>query len=226
MPAEAAHGRLLGRRQLSGGQILHRPEGQDYKDWLKDEFVRRSSTWASKNELLQDYKQIVEYAEIFTVNSKDFKEHLEHGKSAESWIAKKIETGAKSIGIDTCQYTSTFEEALQKANKDVAGQFEKVHGEISERFGIELPGGESTVLRGPAGKKTPVSGQPAEWNDFIRISVARDARLQCLNNACGNIAARGAGMLAQRLYNTVTGKEQPDFSDDLEDFCKSSLKNI
>ncbi len=202
----------------------HRPEGQDYKDWLKDEFVRRSSTWASKSELLQDYTQIVAYAEIFTANSKDFREHLDQGKSADSWIAKKIETGAKATGIDTCQYASTLEEALQKANKDFAGQFEKVHGDISEKFGIALPGGESTVLRGPAGKKIPASGQPAEWNEFIRISVAKDARLQCLNAACGNIAARGAGMLAQRMYNTVMGKEQPDFSDDLEAFCKSSLK--
>ena len=202
----------------------HRPEGQDYKDWLKDEFVRRSKTWASENELLQDYKQIVDYAEVVTSNYKEFREHIDQGKSAESWIAEKFESGAKSLGTDTSQYATTFEEAMQKANKGLSEQFEKARRDVSEKLGIELPGGESTVLRGPAGRKPPVSGQPAEWNEFTRISVAKDARMQCLDNACGNIAAKGAGMLAQRLYNTVTGKEQRDLGDDLEDFCKSSLK--
>ncbi len=201
----------------------HRPEGQDYKDWLKDEFVRRSKTWASENELLQDYNQIVEYTEVITANYKEFREHLEQGKSAESWIAEKIEEGAKSLGIDASQHAQSIEEAMQKANQEVAEQFEKVRIDISEKFGIEIPGGKQPILRGPAGRP-PVSGQPAEWNEFTRISVAKDARMQCLDNACGNIAARGAGMLAQRLYNTVTGKEQRDLGDDLEDFCKSSLK--
>ncbi len=201
----------------------HRPEGQDYKDWLKDEFVRRSKTWASENELLQDYKQIVDYAEVVTANYKEFREHIDQGKSVESWIAEKMESGAKALGIETSQYAQNIEEAMQKANQEVAEQFEKVRIDISEKFGIEIPGGKQTIIRGPAGRPS-VSGLPAEWNEFTRISIAKDARMGCLDNACGNIAAKGAGMLAQRLYNAVTGKEQRDFGDDLEDFCKSSLK--
>lgn len=202
----------------------HRPDGQDYKDWLKDEFVRRSKTWASENELLQDYKQIVDYAEVVTANYKEFREHIDQGKSAASWIAEKMESGAKALGIETSQYAQSIEEAMQKANQEVSEQFEKVRIDVSEKFGIEIPGGKQTIIRGPAGRP-PVSGLPAEWNEFTRISIAKDASMECLDNACGNIAVKGAGMLAQRFYNTATGKEQRDLGDDLEDFCKSSLKD-
>lgn len=64
----------------------HRPEGQDYTDWLKDEFTRHAKIWVSEDERLRDVKQILDATEVITDTYRDFREHIDKGKSVESWI--------------------------------------------------------------------------------------------------------------------------------------------
>ena len=51
----------------------HRPEGQDYSDWLKDEFARHAKIWGSEDERLQDVKQILDATEVITDTYRNFR---------------------------------------------------------------------------------------------------------------------------------------------------------
>lgn len=181
----------------------HRPEGQDVSEWLKDEFARHAKTWFDEDERLQDVRQILEAGEVIADRYRNLREHLDQGKSLESWIATQIEDGARSLGIDTSQHAHSLEEALQKATRDLV-----------EQCGIQV--------RQPFSEKLPEGSGPAEWNELTRLVIAKDLKQLTLENSC--IAAKGMNIIAGRVLNTLMGREQRDFSEDLEDFCKSSLK--
>ena len=57
----------------------HLPEGQDCKDWLKDEIARQAETWC-KDGSLPDARQITEYAEELKDGFKD-----EIARQARTW---------------------------------------------------------------------------------------------------------------------------------------------
>ncbi len=181
----------------------HRPEGQDVSEWLKDEFSRQAETWCSEDERLQDVEQILEAGESITDRYRNLREHLDQGKSLESWIATQIENGAQYLGVDTSLYAQSLEEALQKATR-----------ELVEQCGLPVPQTLSEEL--PAGRV------PAEWDELTRLVVGKDFKQLGLENSC--IAAKGMNIIVGRVLNTLMGREQRDFSEDLEDFCKSSLK--
>lgn len=190
-----------------------RPAGQDWSEWLKNEGVRHARAWNSEDERVQDVKQIIDKAEEITATYQNFGEHIAQGKSAEFWIAKKIESGAKYLGIDTSRYAQSIKEALQKANKDVYEQLGK----------IPFVGGFAVSKEQIESGNNATAGQPAEWNDFTRIAVARDIKQLSLDNASANLASREAVMQTQEPLNKETGFEKHDFSRDLEESCKTSL---
>ena len=187
----------------------HRPEGQDYTDWLKDEFTRHAKIWVSEDERLRDVKQILDATEVITDTYRDFREHIDKGKSVESWIANQIEKGAESLGIDTSYHAQSIDEAMRTASLEVA-----------RKLGLS----EASVNADGPLLTAPLPNTPVPWNDFSRLEIAKNLKQMNLENAGLNIASNGVAILAQRALNTLMDKKQRDFSEDLEDFCKSSLK--
>ena len=187
----------------------HRPEGQDYTDWLKDEFTRHAKIWVSEDERLRDVKQILDATEVITDTYRDFREHIDKGKSVESWIANQIEKGAESLGIDTSHHAQSIDEAMRTASLEVARKLGLSEASVNADGPLLTP---------------PLPNTPVPWNDFSRLEIAKNLKQMNLENAGLNIASNGVAILAQRALNTLMDKKQRDFSEDLEDFCKSSLK--
>ena len=187
----------------------HRPEGQDYTDWLKDEFTRHAKIWVSEDERLRDVKQILDATEVITDTYRDFREHIDKGKSVESWIANQIEKGAESLGIDTSYHAQSIDEAMRTASLEVARKLGLSEASVNADGPLLTP---------------PLPNTPVPWNDFSRLEIAKNLKQMNLENAGLNIASNGVAILAQRALNTLMDKKQRDFSEDLEDFCKSSLK--
>ena len=187
----------------------HRPEGQDYSDWLKNEFTRHAKTWINEDERLQDVKQILNAVEAITDTYRDFREHIDKGKSVESWIANQIEKGAESLGIDTSHHAQSIDEAMRTASLEVA-----------RKLGLQTT---SVIADGPL-ITPPLPNTPVPWNDFSRLEIAKNLKQMNLENASLNIASNGVAVLAQQALNTLMDKKQRDFSKNLEEFCTSSLK--
>ncbi|MDA3878595.1 MAG: hypothetical protein PF483_16130, partial [Halothiobacillus sp.] len=110
---------------------------QSLEEWLKSEF-RKYPVWRDDEEL-----QSTAYAIIETIkqrnNAKNSLEmHLAQGKSEASWLAKHIDQGAKAAGVtDVGRYASTIENAVKKANEDIANLILTKDGVTSQAYNLD-----------------------------------------------------------------------------------------
>ena len=75
---------------------------------------------------------IVEMVYEYERNHKELNEHIRSGKRRESWLAKKIEEGAKASGaVNVASYASKIDQALDKANEDMMRTIQNMDGSIS-----------------------------------------------------------------------------------------------
>lgn len=64
-----------------------------------------------------------------------------------------------------------------------------------------------------------------EWNDVNRINIAKQIGKQALIGAGIAAGMQGARILGRRVWNAITGKQNPPASEDLKEFFESSLKS-
>lgn len=88
--------------------------------WLIREFHQYPSIWKDSLELETTALEIIRTVEANNATKTSLYEHLDKGKSRESWLAKRIEEGANAAGVSNVGgYASQIEAALEKANKDM-----------------------------------------------------------------------------------------------------------
>lgn len=63
-----------------------------------------------------------------------------------------------------------------------------------------------------------------EWNDVNRINIAKGIAKQALIMAGISAGMHGARILGRRIWNKITGKQNPPASEDLAAFFESSIK--
>ncbi len=63
-----------------------------------------------------------------------------------------------------------------------------------------------------------------EWSDVNKVRVAKSIGKQALISAGITAAFQGGRILGRRVWNFITGKENPPASEDMKEFFESSLK--
>jgi hypothetical protein len=86
------------------------------QEWLEYQF-RKYPVWKDEEDLQQSARDIIETITYNNEQKVAYYEHLESGKSKESYLAKKIEEGAKAANIvQVGQYASAIDQSLREAN--------------------------------------------------------------------------------------------------------------
>ena len=177
--------------------------------WLIQEFNHYAAIWENPSELEQAARDIIARVESNNAAKVALHEHLEKGKSQESWIAKRIEESAKAAGItDVSEYAAQVYAALQQANQASAESL------LDQNAAIK------TFSQFEGGGKLPT-----EWNDVSRIDFSKLITEESRRNATLNAAKQGARILGRRAWNWATGKQNPPASEDLRAFFESSLQS-
>jgi uncharacterized protein YqgC (DUF456 family) len=177
--------------------------------WLMQEFRQYPTLWASPLELETTAREIILTVEANNAAKTALYEHLDKGKSRESWIAKRIEESAKAAGITNVEeYAAQVYAALQQTNQSAAESLLDKNDAIKSLFQLD---GKTTL--------------PPEWNDVSRIDFSKLLDKESRRNATINAAKQGARILGRRAWNWLTGKKNPPASEDLREFFESSLKS-
>lgn len=88
--------------------------------WLDQEFEKYPSIWANDSERKETTLNVIESIQKNNEAKEDLYAHLDKGKSRESWLAKKIEQGASSVGVtDIGNYAQKIDMALKDANLEM-----------------------------------------------------------------------------------------------------------
>ncbi|PQJ97289.1 hypothetical protein CXB77_02825 [Chromatium okenii] len=64
-----------------------------------------------------------------------------------------------------------------------------------------------------------------EWSEVNRVNVAKAIGKQALAGAAITAGMQGARILGRRIWNSITGKENPSVNEDLQEFFESSVKS-
>jgi Phosphate/sulphate permeases len=89
--------------------------------WLMREFRQYPTIWVDEEELASTAREIILTVENNNTAKASLHEHLEKGKSRESWLAKRIEEGAKAAGVTNVgAYAGQIETAMSNANEGMA----------------------------------------------------------------------------------------------------------
>lgn len=111
----------------------HRPENQPLEDWLDAEFSLYPTAWSNEIMRRQEAEATVLGVREVLANHQELHEHLDKGKSKESWIAKKIEQGAAISGnISVGRYAAEIDTVLKNSTDDMYSCVTTLKGNISQ----------------------------------------------------------------------------------------------
>ncbi|MBU0653664.1 MAG: hypothetical protein KJ914_00865 [Gammaproteobacteria bacterium] len=100
--------------------------------WLMQEFRQYPTIWTDEAELASTAREIILTVENNNAAKTSLHEHLEKGKSRESWLAKRIEEGASAASVTNVgAYAGNIETALSNANEGMAKTLFTKHGTIN-----------------------------------------------------------------------------------------------
>lgn len=106
--------------------------------WLNQEFANYPNLWKNDAERFETTSTIIETVQEVNDAKADLYAHLDKGKSRESWLANKIEQGAKSAGvIDVGQYAQRIDNALETANQNNWNVITRNDGLISQARNLD-----------------------------------------------------------------------------------------
>ncbi|MEA3228146.1 MAG: hypothetical protein U9P38_03635 [Campylobacterota bacterium] len=95
----------------------NKPKEQRLQVWVEEEFKKYPQEFSDEVTIQKDAKEIVENITLFNKNREELQTHLSKGKTTQSWMAKKIEDGAKSANIVSVgNYGQKVEDALKDVN--------------------------------------------------------------------------------------------------------------
>ncbi len=110
----------------------NKPEGESNVEWLNRQFAAYPELWKSDEERRREAKEIVDSIERFEIEKQNLDKHLEEGHSSESYMATKIEQGAKAAGvISVGQYAGRIENAIDEANQAMLDRITTTSGGIN-----------------------------------------------------------------------------------------------
>ena len=102
------------------------------KEFLVKKFSNYPAIWKNEQEMEKAATDIVERVYEYERNHKELNEHIRCGKRRESWLARKIEDGAKASGdVNVVSYVAQIDQALDQANKDMMRTIQNMDGSIS-----------------------------------------------------------------------------------------------
>lgn len=128
-------GQLLASFVASYGQCD--PE-QPMEEWLIAEFRKYPAIWKDEAEIIATAQEIIQSIQDANVNKLALHAHLGSGKSKASWLAQKIEMGAKAAGITQVGiYAGQIDKALENASNDMLRTAYTKSGSISNAYNLD-----------------------------------------------------------------------------------------
>ena len=110
-------GQLIASFLASYGQ---RDSEQSLEEWLIAEFWKYPAIWKDEAEIIATAREIIQSIQEANANKVALYTHLDTGKSKASWLAAKIESGAKAAGVTQIgAYAAQIDKALNKATNDM-----------------------------------------------------------------------------------------------------------
>ena len=137
---QASH--LMGDEQLNVGVVTliqdslasykQKPEDLPLTDWVEGEFRKHPDVFTSDQDIQQSAQTIVGNLTLYNDNRTELQKAIAAGKTAESWVVKKIEAGAKAANaVNIGQYAHDIDKALQSANQQSMDTFINLDGSIN-----------------------------------------------------------------------------------------------
>ncbi len=111
---------------------FNKPKDLPLNEWVKLELAKHPNEFPNKEVIEKSSKEIIESVEVIEADYEEIKKDVKDGKSVESWIAKKIETGATSANIvNVGTYAKGIENALKEANEQSIRIYTNRNGEMN-----------------------------------------------------------------------------------------------
>lgn len=106
--------------------------------WLIDEFKQYPDIWQNEQEITDTAHEVIDTVKSRNADYISLQEHLETGKSQESWLANHLEQGAKAAGVvNVGDYASQIEQAIETANQGMRDTIFTRSGEISQAANLD-----------------------------------------------------------------------------------------
>lgn len=155
-------------------------------------------------------------------NSMDIGIYDENGKLVRRYQSK--------YGADADATQQAFEQGDYRGQRKLVpeGQAQDISGSSET---IEIDGVSSKPLsKADARERQRVAQEESkpqeyDWTDASRTDIAKQIGKQALLGACFASSLHGARILGRRIWNSLTGKENPPASEDMQEFLDSSLSS-
>ena len=116
----------------------HKSDDTSDKDFLVAKFKQYPTIWSSDEEIEDAAVEIVETVYAFQKNKAELDAHIADGKRRESWLAHKIEDGAKFSGANSVsEYALTIDTAIENANNQMADTILRLDGQVSQNPNLD-----------------------------------------------------------------------------------------
>ena len=110
----------------------NRPAGESEENFLIRQFKEYPELWKNEEECRRDAAEIVQSIQAAESARQEYEAHRNAGKSQESYMASKIEMGAKVSGaVAVGNYAKGIDQALETANEEIEARV--AAGEIGLR---------------------------------------------------------------------------------------------
>lgn len=111
----------------------NRPAGESEENFLIRQFKKYPELWKNEEECRRDAAEIVQSIQAAEAARQEYEVHRNAGKSQESYMASKIETGAKVSGaVAVGNYARGIDRALETANEAMRQRVTTAMGEINQ----------------------------------------------------------------------------------------------
>lgn len=115
-----------------------RQQGTSPERWLANEFRRFPAVWKNEEEIASAAREIVAAIEGANAEKASLNDHLEAGRSKESWLAGAIERGAAATGAkNVAEYAERIYDELGNANASMSGVFRTQSGNINRNPNLD-----------------------------------------------------------------------------------------
>ena len=159
--------------------------------------------------------------EVYTKNSMDIGIYDDSGKLVKRYQSKY---GQDAESTDKLFDKGDYRGQRKLVPADQIDQIERVTDTI------EMDGVRSKPLTHAEAKELQEKAQilseakQYDWNEVNRINIAKAIGKQALIGAGITAGLQGVRILSRRIWNKITGKENPPASEALKEFFESSLK--
>jgi hypothetical protein len=106
--------------------------------WLISQFRLYPTIWTNDQELTRTAVAVIANVQANNESKASLYEHLEKGKSRESWLAKRLEEGASTTtNVNVATYATEIDSALAQANKAMASTITTNSGAINQSMNLD-----------------------------------------------------------------------------------------